>query len=193
VFTALLDTSVLWPSLQRDFLLSLAVQNIYRPIWSQAILDELVRTEADKRVRRGAEPEQAERAARRLIEQMEWAFDDARVVGWEPLEGSYGLPDENDEHLVAAAVVGGAGVIVSDNVKDLPAKLLPDGLDVVPAARFAADAVSVSPLIALQALDEISRRYGNPPRTLDDLLDLLVHRYGMGDAVAMIRDVAADG
>ncbi len=70
MFTALLDTSVLRPSLQRDFLLSLAVQNIHRPIWSQAILDELVRTEADKWVRRGAEPEQAERAARRLIEQM---------------------------------------------------------------------------------------------------------------------------
>jgi hypothetical protein len=52
VFTALLDTSVLWPSLQRDFLLSMAVQNLYRPIWSQAILDELIRTEADKRVRR---------------------------------------------------------------------------------------------------------------------------------------------
>lgn len=192
MFTALLDTSVLWPSLQRDFLLSLAVENIYRPIWSQAVLDELVRTEAAKRVRRGAEPEQAELAARRLIAQMEWAFDDASVVGWEPLEGSYGLPDPNDEHLVAAAVVGGAGVIVSDNIKDLPAKLLPSGLEVVPASKFAADAVSVSPRIALQAVEMIGRRYGNPPRTVDDLLDLLIQRYRMNDAVAMIRDAVSN-
>ena len=120
-------------------------------------------------MRRGAEPEQAERAARRLIEQMEWAFDDACVTGWEALEGHYGLPDPNDEHLVAAALIGGAGVIVSDNVKDLPAKLLPVGLEVVPAARFAADTVSVSPQIALQALWEISRRYGNPSRIVPAL------------------------
>jgi len=52
MFVALLDTSVLWPSLQRDFLLSLHIQGAYRAIWSEAILDELEFQEAAKLMKR---------------------------------------------------------------------------------------------------------------------------------------------
>lgn len=187
MFTALLDTCVLWPSLQRDFLLSMAAEGLYRPIWSQTILEELVHTEAAKRVRRGADEQQARGAAERLIAQMEWAFDDASVTGWEPLVGSYGLPDPDDEHVVAAAAIGGAGVIVSDNLRDLPARLLPDGLQAVTAAQFAADTVTVSPATARTAVERMSARYRNPPQSTDELLEVLRQRYGLDQAVEIIR------
>ena len=101
MFSAVLDTSVLWPSLQRDFLLSLAAERTYSPKWSTAILDELVFHEAEKLVERGAAVDDAERFAQRLIDQMSSAFDDALVTDWEPLEGTYGLPDPDDEHVLA--------------------------------------------------------------------------------------------
>src|SRR3954470_20491733 len=63
VFTALLDTSVLWPSLQRDFLLSLAIEGLYRPVWSSAILEELEYHEAQKLTNRGVPPTEAEQRA----------------------------------------------------------------------------------------------------------------------------------
>jgi hypothetical protein len=64
MFAALLDTSVLWPSLQRDFLLSLAIEGLYRPMWSTEILAELEYTETEKLLDRGEQPAAA---AARLI------------------------------------------------------------------------------------------------------------------------------
>jgi hypothetical protein len=53
VFTAFLDTCVLWYSLQRDFLLSLAVEGMYRPVWSASVLAELEYGETAKLTKRG--------------------------------------------------------------------------------------------------------------------------------------------
>lgn len=190
MFTALLDTCVLWPSLQRDLLLSLAAEGLYRPIWSSALLEELEYHEAIKLERRhGVPPAAAAERAQNLIAQMRAAFDDAEVEGWDGLAGTYGLPDADDEHVVAAAVVGGAGAIITDNVRDFPAHRFPAGLEVLTPAAFAESTVALDPLRAVTAVTAIARRSGRkgPSRTVEEILGALVERYHMDAAVALIR------
>ena len=191
MYAALLDTCVLWPSLQRDFLLSLAAEGLYRPLWSSAILAELKYTEADKLVRLGISADEAERRAAYLIEQMSRAFDDAEVQGWEGLEGSYGLPDSDDEHVVAAAVVGGAGAIITVNWRDFPSERLPADLELQSPAQFAANTVALDPARAAEAVRQIVARSGmrGSTRTNDEVLSLLASRYGLDAAVELIRAV----
>jgi hypothetical protein len=92
MFAALLDTSVLWPGLQRDFLLSLAVEGLYRPLWSSAILAELGFHEAQKLLRQGEHTTAAQARAQHLFDQMSTAFDDALVLNGSPWKAPSACP-----------------------------------------------------------------------------------------------------
>lgn len=190
MFTATLDTSVLWPSLQRDFLLSPAIEGTYRPTWSSAILDELQFHEEAKLVKRGMPVAEAARRAATLIAAMRREFADAEVDGWQPLEGTFGLPDPDDEHVLAAAVIAGAGAIVTENLKDFPADRIPPGIQVLSAREFAKNTVALNPRLALAAVHEIASRSGRYGATLavGEILETLRDRYGMIEAVDMMTE-----
>lgn len=192
MFTATLDTSVLWPSLQRDFLLSLAIEGAYRPTWSSAILEELEFHEEAKLVKRGTSRADAAERASTLVAAMRREFADAAVEGWEPLEGTFGLPDPDDEHVVAAAVIAGAGAIVTENFKDFPSDRIPPSIQVLSAREFARNTVALNPQYALAAVQEIARRSGRhgDVLTVDAILDVLRDRYGMIEAVEMMVEAS---
>lgn len=188
MFSAVLDSSVLWPSLQRNFLLSLAAERTYSPKWSTAILDEVIVNEAEKLTKRGTPAEEAERSAERLIGQMSTAFDDALVTDWEPLEGTYGLPDPDDEHVLAAAVMCGAEVIVTENLKDFPASKLPAPVRAIPARDFVHDTVRAHLTQSCRAVIAICDRSGRhgPKLTAADLLAIFDERYNMTETVELL-------
>jgi PIN domain len=59
--------------------------------------------------------------------QMREAFDDALVSDWQEPEGGLSLPDQDDRHVLAAAIRGGAQAIITANAKDFPAAALAPG------------------------------------------------------------------
>jgi predicted nucleic acid-binding protein len=125
MFSALLDTCVLVPSRARDVLLEIASTSVCRPLWSTEILAELDRTLRLLLAKRGASPEETDAYLTRLFRQMETAFPDALVTGWEPLVATVQLPDPDDRHVVAAAWAGRSDVIVTENLADFPPDALP--------------------------------------------------------------------
>src|SRR5262245_49454991 len=112
---------------------------------------------------RREQPGAAAARASHLISQMTTAFDDALVENWEPHDGSFHLPDPNDEHVAAAALVGGAGAIVTENLRDFPIAKIPAHIKVLSPTEFAADTGSVSPDVRLQAVETMASRYSAPP------------------------------
>lgn len=193
MFSAVLDSCVLWPSLMRDFLLSMAVENIYRPLWSERILEEVSYNEQLRLIRRGASQSEAHDRAEHLMLRMRSSFDDSCVTGWEPLEGTYGLLDPDDEHVVAAAHMSGAGAIVTLDVRDFPMSLLPSGLDIQEPSVFAAHSVNVDPIAASRAVMQIADRSGRRgrPQTPAQILDSLDRLYRFDEATRQVRDLIA--
>jgi predicted nucleic acid-binding protein len=117
-FPVILDANVLVPMSLRDTLLLAAEVGLYRPHWSDTILDEVRRT-----LMRLPKLRLPEERAVRLVAKMNEAFPEARIIGYEYLiDGMTNEPE--DRHVLAAAVRCGARAIVTLNTKDFPAAAL---------------------------------------------------------------------
>jgi predicted nucleic acid-binding protein len=113
-FVALLDANVLYPAYLRDLLLRLAQAGVYQPRWSAEITGEVARN-----LKRGRDTV-AQEKIERVISLMKEHFEDAEVTGYEGLVDSM-TNDPKDRHVLAAAITGGADVIVTHNLRHFPA------------------------------------------------------------------------
>jgi predicted nucleic acid-binding protein len=117
-FTAILDACVLYPAPLRDFLLRLSEVELYRARWTKEIENEWVTNLLKNRA------DLERKKLERTCELMRKAIADSEVTGHISLVDSLDLPDEGDRHVLAAAIVGRADVIVTFNLKDYPKEKL---------------------------------------------------------------------
>lgn len=126
----LLDACVLFPTVLREILLGAGRAGLFRPLWTARILEEWAR--ATRKLGPGAEE-----VARSEIALMRAADPRAEVPEAPHLAPRLHLPDDNDLHVLAAAIAAGADGIVTVNAADFPRGTLaaeglarrdPDGL-----------------------------------------------------------------
>jgi hypothetical protein len=179
--TAFLDASVLYPAMTRSVLIYLALADLYRPLWSEVVHDEWTRNLLKDR------PDIDPARIARTRHLMMMHLPDALVSGHEPLIDALKLPDPGDGHVLAAAIKGGAQVLVTANLRHFPAAVLdvygirarhPDG--------FIRDLIESEPDDAIEAFKIDRASLTKPAMTVEDYLAAL-ERSGLTEVATLLR------
>ncbi|HET8626052.1 MAG TPA: PIN domain-containing protein [Thermomicrobiales bacterium] len=175
---AVLDANVLIRAGARDTLLRAAEHDLYRPYWSETILQEVERNLVRHHLTTRTQ-------AQRLLNVLREVFPEALAVGYEWL--IIDMPIQaKDRHVLAAAVSAGADVIVTDNLRDFPASSLePYGVEAQSLDAFLMELFAQNPEQMMQILTEQGADL-NPPRDRSEVIrSLTPHTPGfVADVIA---------
>jgi hypothetical protein len=183
-YTALLDANVLYPAPLRDLLLELAFVDLYRAKWTADIHREWINSLLEN------EPHRSRLFLERTRNMMDTNTRDCLVTGYEYLIASLTLPDPNDRHVLAAAIVGRCDVIVTINLKDFPNEVLASyGIEAQHPDEFLSNHLNLAPGIFCSSVQNIRRRLKSPPYSVDQYLENL-RQQGLVATVAELKTFA---
>jgi predicted nucleic acid-binding protein len=180
-YTAVLDACVLYPAPLRDLLLSLASEGIFRARWTALIHDEWTRNLLAKR------PDLTPERIARTVALMNSAIEDCLVENYEYLIESLQLPDPDDRHVLASAIVGHADAIVTFNLKDFPEKLVTlHRIEILHPDDFLVAQYHLDPIRLLSVIKASRKRLKNPPKTAEEFI-ATYEQQGLPQTCALLR------
>jgi predicted nucleic acid-binding protein len=180
-YTALFDACVLYSAPVTDLVMRLALVDMFRPKWTARIHAEWMRNLAQNRPDLSAE--QIENR-RRL---MDAHARDAVVEGYESLVPSLELPDPDDRHVLAAAIVGRADAIVTFNLGDFPTHEVERfGIEVQHPDEFLQHQFDLNAAVVCAVVRELRGGLIRPPRSAHEYLAML-ERHGLPGIAGKLR------
>jgi predicted nucleic acid-binding protein len=180
VITALFDACVLYPAPLRDLLMRLATTGLFRARWSEAIHDEWIGAVLEQR------PELRTQLAR-TRQLMDAHVLDCLITDYDSLIDTLVLPDPDDRHVLAAAIMGRANIIVTKNLKDFPAdRLAPFRISAQHPDLFVRYVLGLDETVMVGAVARHRASLRHPPKTPDAYLDTLLVQE-LPETVAFLR------
>jgi predicted nucleic acid-binding protein len=163
-FRVVLDTNVLVPASLFDLVLSQAGPASFTPLWSKEILSELTRVQ----LRRGV----PEEVTTKRLETMKGNFPFSCVSGYKTIEKTLNCPDPEDNHVLAAAIHGRAGAIVTADKRGFPVDCFEiHGVEIVGPEDFLLNQLDFNPENTYSAVARMLNRWKNPPGDQKVFLD----------------------
>ena len=176
-----LDSCVLYTAPLRDFLMHLALLDLFRARWTEEIHEEWIRNVLESR------PALTREQLTRTKELMNAHTRDSIVEGYEGLIESLALPDAEDRHVLAAAIHAEAEFIVTFNLRDFPAgALAPFEIEAIHPDAFLGLLLERDPAKVLLAAERQRQSLKNPPKSRDEFLETL-RSQGLIETVKILR------
>lgn len=180
-YTVLLDACVLYSAPVRDILLRLALTDLYRAKWSADIHAEWMRNLAANR------SDISHERIERTRERMDSHVRDAIIENYASLIPTLDLPDPDDRHVLAAAIVGRADLIVTYNLADFPhAAIAPYGIDAQHPDQFLVHQFDLARDHVCAVVHDLRSGLRNPPRSAEEYLATL-EKHGLQEFAAALR------
>jgi predicted nucleic acid-binding protein len=150
----------------RDTVLRAAGTNLLDPKWSAETLDEMVRNLV-------ASGRMSKRSVERLVSDLTGTFTEATVTDYAHIQTTL-TNHPKDRHVLAAAIVGKAEVIVTPNLRDFGEDALsPYGIRAVSPDNFLLRLLEVDADTMHVVIDMQWRALQRPPLSRDQVLDAL--------------------
>lgn len=182
-FTAVFDACVLYPAPLRDLLMSVAMTEQFRAKWTEEIQREWVRNLLANR------DDLSEEQLQRTVALMNQAVPDCLVENYEDIIDALTLPDPDDRHVLAAAIICQADVIVTNNLKDFPQQVMEKyHIDVQSPDTFLSHLFDLNSGMFCKAVHAQRQRLHNPERTAEELLDIF-YKQGLPMTVSKLKHV----
>ncbi len=166
-----LDANVLYRASIRDFLMHLSyVGFLFEPLWSDEIHEEWISNLLKNR------PDLKRENLESVRNAMNRAAPHANIkkTAYENLTKTLDLPDQNDCHVLAVAIVGRADYIVTSNLQDFPNKIISHyGVAVLDPDSFLFKIVSSNLEQSILSLEAQKKNLIKNPRSLTEILDTL--------------------
>jgi hypothetical protein len=148
--------------------LELATTGLFRAKWTNQIHEEWIGGILN------SEPRRDRAKLERTRDLMNKAVLDCLVQGYEELIPALTLPDENDRHVLAAAIACGADAIITNNLKDFPEQALAHyNIEPQHPDEFIHHQIGLNNAAVIVAAQRCRARLKNPAVTAQDYLDTL--------------------